>query len=827
MEDDNSGYLEKLTGRPFACRMWGYLRLGGPGYLQSAMALGAGTLSSCVVLGSLLGYESLWVQAPAMVVAYAVLAAVAKQVCHTGKPPYRLIWDRLHPSPALLWGVSALLVTVIWSFPQYTFTANGVVSFAQAFGVDLGSRWGRAGIGIILLGGACFMVRLYLSGSRGMKVFEAATKIMVWTVVAAFAVAAILTGIQWKRLILGLMGVSFLRRLSDGGVPQEVVTPVLGSIAAAIGINMVFLYPYSLLYKGWGRRHKRLAYSDLLVGMAVPFILATGLVIITVANTVGPPEGQCGMIMENILKVVPVLGPALGKAVRSDEIGDGLALLVVGIGMTSMGFAGIITQMLAAGFVGCELFGFDHRGRAKWYFSLAPIVGVYGVTLLETPWQAALTVSSLTMLVMPITVACFLLLLNKKSVMEDDAPRQVKRLVWNAALVFSVLMVSVAAYFTLRTNWQSLMVQLKSSRPGITNTMASMEARTGAGQLGATAQESVLEPGNGGQSTQSISSTCSLLKETFTHRAMGTEFTFTMHARPDDTATDAIRRIADEAFQTVDDLEARLSRYRTDSQITYINNRAAAEPVRVAPDVVDLLLLVKTVYEESSGAFDPTVGPLLKRWGFYDKTLLSAPPTQEELAEILVSVGFDKVQIHREERTISFARPGMSLDLGGVAKGWALDQAAAVLKRHGVSCAVLDAGTSTVVALGAPPGEAGWTVSVRNPYNSTESDFLAEITLCDEAFSASGTGERFVEIAGKQYAHIIDPRNGNPVEGVLCAVAVAPSGALSDALSTAFFVMGVEATKEYCGKHPEVRAMIAPATAGGEGNAQWFNFPEK
>ena len=157
---------------------------------------------------------------------------------------------------------------------------------------------------------------------------------------------------------------------------------------------------------------------------------------------------------------------------------------------------------------------------------------------------------------------------------------------------------------------------------------------------------------------------------------------------------------------------------------------------------------------------------------------------------------------------MAFSISGMLLDFGGIGKGLALDVAAEVIKNYGVSSAILHAGTSTVLAIGTPPGASGWTVRIRNPYNTSE--YIDEVCLKDESLSTSASYEKWFELDGKKYCHIVDPRTGLPVEGMVSATAIVSSGTLSDALSTEFFVMGAEETQKYCKEHPDVRAILVP-----------------
>ncbi|MCP4644696.1 MAG: FAD:protein FMN transferase [bacterium] len=309
--------------------------------------------------------------------------------------------------------------------------------------------------------------------------------------------------------------------------------------------------------------------------------------------------------------------------------------------------------------------------------------------------------------------------------------------------------------------------------------------------------------------------------ETFMHRAMGTQFEFTLYAREGDTSTGDLAAIAEQAFAAVDALEGRISRYQPTSQLTYLNNHAAEKAVRVAPDIRDLLVFVKKMYEETDGAFDPTVGPLIKLWGFYKGE--GRLPTQDELDKALASVGMDKVAINADERTAEFLVDGMMLDFGGIGKGLALDKAAQVLRNYGVTRGILHVGTSTVLAIGAPPGESGWTVRIRDPYNNER--YIDEVILKDESLSTSGSYEKFFELDGKEYCHIFDPRTGNPVQGTLSVTAIAKDGTTSDALSTSFFVMGEDKARDYCQQHPEVRAVFVPIPVDSEPEARRIEFP--
>jgi len=439
-----SDEIGHLLNKPFGARVAGYLKLTGPGYMQSAMTLGGGSVASCAVLGSLFGYKYLWVQIVAMMLGFVVLAAVAKQTTHSGERAYGVFWRELHPSLAILWAVSALVATILWHIPQYSLTANGLITLAEGLNSDLDYSGARIGMGVLVLACAAYMVYLYHSGANGLKIYERVIKALIWLIVAAFGIAAF-TGepIAWGELFKGLFGITFFQEGFEQGLALK---PVVAALAAAVGINMIFLYPYSLLEKKWKKEHKELAYVDLLSGMAFPFIIATSLMIIAVAKTIGPEPGLIGEAIRDVRQIIPVL---------SASVGDGMARTIVGLGVTAIGFSTITMHMLAAGFIGCEMFGLKHEGRNKLLFSLLPAIGVIGVVM-RFPIPLAITASTLAMPLMPVTVLCFLILMNRPSYMGDAMPTGGGRILWNVLLLAAIAIMTGAAYFSILNNWNSL-----------------------------------------------------------------------------------------------------------------------------------------------------------------------------------------------------------------------------------------------------------------------------------------------------------------------------------------------------------------------------------
>ena len=299
---------------------------------------------------------------------------------------------------------------------------------------------------------------------------------------------------------------------------------------------------------------------------------------------------------------------------------------------------------------------------------------------------------------------------------------------------------------------------------------------------------------------------------TFTHAAMATQFSIKMYAPSPLYTASYLRKIADAAFEAIDDLEDRLSTWRPDSQISAINRRGAKGPVATSPEIIRAVATAKELWESTGGAFEITVGPILELWGFYEDK--EDRPSPAEIQAALEQVGMDKVLINRLESTVSLQAQGMRLDFGGVGKGMALDKAAQILKDSGIKSALLHGGTSTIIALGAPPNREHWTVYMPNPYNLDK--HLDTFALVDASYSFSGCYGNRREFDGTSYCHIIDPRTGTPVEGVLAVSAVAKTATQSDALSTAFLVMGRDGIEKFCQSQPEIGAIFVSLPSDGK-----------
>ncbi len=290
--------------------------------------------------------------------------------------------------------------------------------------------------------------------------------------------------------------------------------------------------------------------------------------------------------------------------------------------------------------------------------------------------------------------------------------------------------------------------------------------------------------------------------------AMGTEFEILLCGRDEQSLVNA----ANEALDEVEDLDQQMSLYNARSELSSINRRSAAERVAVEPKLFSLLELAGEITDASRGAFDITVTPLVKCWGFF-RGQGQVPPA-DTIAAALQSVGMRHVELRRPDRTVHFRRADVRLDLGGIAKGYAVDRAVEVLRGLGITRALVHGGQSSIYALGAPPDQASWTVGIRHPLDASRR--IAVVHLRDRALSTSGNYEKFFEADGKLYSHIIDPRTGYPATGMLSASALGPTAAETDALATAFFVMGQAKTRQYCAAHPHIQAVLVAEVESGE-----------
>lgn len=289
----------------------------------------------------------------------------------------------------------------------------------------------------------------------------------------------------------------------------------------------------------------------------------------------------------------------------------------------------------------------------------------------------------------------------------------------------------------------------------------------------------------------------------------------------------------EQALDDIERLDRQLSHYRDDSDVARLNQHAVEHWVRLEPRMYHLLKRCAEISVETDGAFDITLGPLMKAWGFHRGE--GRIPADSEIARIMETVGIDRVQFDDDDNLLHFTVPGLEINLGAVGKGYAIDQAVETLKLFGVTTAVLHGGQSTIYAMGEPPiarsdgameywsdGESdafpphsinspasdssGWRFEIKDPRD--KETVMEVVHLNDEALSVSGNYEQFFESDGVRYSHILNPRTGRPTHGMLSVAVIGPNAEETDALSTAFFVMGRERTQEFCRTRSSLRVII-------------------
>ena len=336
----------------------------------------------------------------------------------------------------------------------------------------------------------------------------------------------------------------------------------------------------------------------------------------------------------------------------------------------------------------------------------------------------------------------------------------------------------------------------------------------------------------------------------FSRSAMASDFEVSFNRGQYPQAAEAALAALDE----VERLESVLSAFQSKSEISRINREAAQNTVTTSPEVWNLLKLCQQLSMETDGAVDITASTLWRLWGFAKRE--GKVPPQEEITAALQNVGRQYMKFDNALQSVRFTKPGVEISLGCIGKGAAIDSAVNKLRDLEVEHALLHGGRSSILAIGGRMQETwplspqsvqknfpanvsgelleptrdrsvGWTIGISHPVRPSycaggtsycaggTSRRIAKVRLAGvncaggtEALGTSGSQHQFFIHQGKRYSHIIDPRSGMPAEGVLMATVIAPTAALADALSTAFFVLKPEQTAEYCRQHPGIAALL-------------------
>jgi len=515
-----------------------FVKLSGPGWLQSGITLGGGSLSSSLYLGVLVGFSFMWLQPLAMILGIVMLSAIAYVTLSTGEQPLQAI--NRHVSPVLGWGwlIASMMANLVWSLPQF---ALGTAAIQQNLLPNLlgpeaiPGEWGAV---IAKLIACCSFLAIcitatmvYGAGGRGVKWFENIIRTIVSMIVLCFFGVVVKLSIEgaldWSQILRGLIpDLRLLVRPTDSFMPFiEAVVPqcrdfwtnlivaqqrdvMISAAATAVGINMTFLLPYSMLRKGWDKDFRGLAIFDLSTGLFIPFILATGCVVIASASQfhATPAPGFLGETDEQGQLIEPAknlvggynqlvaerveyeVGPEIfgqmsdmEKKRRVDELpdadkqmaamlvkrdafnladtlapltGKGVAQYVFGLGVIGMALSAATMLMTINGLCFCALLGRPPKGWAQRIGSLMVSVGALGPFFWKKAafWLAVPT-SVFGMALLPIAYFSFYLLMNQKTLMGNNMPRGVKRVLWNVLMAIAA---GMAAFGSVWSLWSKL-----------------------------------------------------------------------------------------------------------------------------------------------------------------------------------------------------------------------------------------------------------------------------------------------------------------------------------------------------------------------------------
>ncbi|MBM3761606.1 MAG: FAD:protein FMN transferase [Acidobacteria bacterium] len=289
---------------------------------------------------------------------------------------------------------------------------------------------------------------------------------------------------------------------------------------------------------------------------------------------------------------------------------------------------------------------------------------------------------------------------------------------------------------------------------------------------------------------------------------MGGVFTVTAYGKNRTQLEAAVTESLEEAKR----IDGLLSNYKRDSEWSKVNQLAGQGPVAVSEELYQLLEKCLKYSRLSEGTFDITVGPLMRRWGFFKGS--GRFPHRSELRVAMAAVGYQNISLDRKAQTVRFLNPSTEMDPGGVGKGYAVDRMIGVLRDAGITSAFITAAGSSMYALGTPPGEAGWPVSIRHPHYKDR--IVAKLTLKDQSMATSGSSEKFFMAGGKIYSHIMDPRNGYPAEGALAVSVVSPKALDTEVWAKPIYILG----RDWAARHKPKGMRVFHCPSGPPGR-QW------
>ncbi len=299
-----------------------------------------------------------------------------------------------------------------------------------------------------------------------------------------------------------------------------------------------------------------------------------------------------------------------------------------------------------------------------------------------------------------------------------------------------------------------------------------------------------------------------LQRFTYVEKHMGTRFKIILYAPDEETAN----RAAKAAWERVTFLDDTMTDYRSTSELMRLCAKAGGEPVPVSDDLFRVLAKSQEISKLSDGAFDVTVGPLVKLWR--EARRKHQLPDPKQLAAARELVGWRNVRLDPAKHTVQLLKPGMQLDLGGIGKGFASDEAIKLLKQHGITRALVAAGGDIAVS-DPPPGTEGWTIGIA-PLLDPDEKPTRYLLLKNAGVSTSGDAEQYVEIGGKRYSHIVDPKTGIGLVGRMSVTVVGPNDTTADGLTKLVAVLGPEKGMKVLDSLDGVAALMVRKTDTGE-----------
>jgi len=504
--------LKSVEHKPASEKLLTYTKLSGPGWLQGAITLGGGSLAGSLYLGVIGGYQLLWLQPLMMVLGVLMLSVIGYVTLSTGKKPFQAINEHINPVLGWGWLIAAMLANLVWAMPQFSL---GTAALQQNLGVFSGEDGDKlCAVFLFVIG----TVVVLMYDSKAVKYFELILKIMVGVVVLSFfGVVAVMAGnLDWGAIFKGFIpDFSLLSQPADkfkdiisGSSDSEYwKNTILGSqrdrmvtaAATAVGINMTFLLPYSMLRKGWGREHRGLASFDLGAGLFIPFFLATTCVMIASASQF---HGKFDEGLIHSEKATPLteklqggydknLGAFqahIGEEKNPNETDKQLAAMLVsrdafqlagslekltgnkavsqtifGIGVVGMAISTIIILMLINGFCLTEALGTEMGGPIHKVGSILPgITGALGFLFLwsnaDAKFLLAVPTSVFGMVLLPIAYFTFFCMINSKELLGDALPKGGKRVALNLAIGLALLASTIGAGWSIwsKAQWKGV-----------------------------------------------------------------------------------------------------------------------------------------------------------------------------------------------------------------------------------------------------------------------------------------------------------------------------------------------------------------------------------